>query len=115
MSVFEYKKLQPVLFRVALGLGMISMTIGLGLFAYLGTFTRFLADDYCEAVLVDSGPILQTLIHRYETASDRFSNLLFVALSEFLLPHNVEILPTIMILLWIVALTWLVYEARRAM
>ena len=53
------------------------------------------------------------MIHWYETVSDRFSNLLFVALSEFLFPHNVEILPVIMIFLWTAALTWLVYEARR--
>ena len=113
MLVFESKRSQSVLFRVALGLGVVSMTIGLGLFAYLSTFTRYLADDYCEAVLVDSGPILQTIIHWYETASDRFSNLLFVALSEFLFPHNVEILPVIVILLWTAALTWLVYETRQ--
>ena len=115
MSVFESKKLQPVLFRIALGLGAASMAIALGLFAYLGTFTRYLADDYCEAVIADSGSVLQALIQRYETISDRFSNLLFVAFSEFLFPHNVEILPVIMILLWTIALTWLVYEARRAM
>ncbi len=114
MSVLESKKLQSVLFRVALGLGAASMAIALGLFAYLGTFTRYLADDYCETVLARSG-FIQSLIHRYETVSDRYSNLLFVGLSEFLLPHNVEILPVIMILLWAVALTWLVYETRRAM
>ena len=115
MSVFEFKRTQSVLFRAALGLGAVSMTIGLGLFAYLGTFTRYLADDYCEAVIAHSGSVLQDLIQRYETISDRFSNLLFVALSEFLFPHNVEILPVLMILLWTVALTWLVWEARRAM
>src|ERR1700690_3649685 len=112
MSVFESKKLQPILFRVALGLGAVSMAIGLGFFAYLGTFTRYLADDYCEAVEARSG-LIQSLILRYETVSDRYSNLLFVGLREFLLPHNVEILPVIMILLWTIALTWLVYEARR--
>src|SRR5271169_5888604 len=115
MSVFESKKSQPVLFRVALGLGAAAMAIALAFFAYLGTFTRYLADDYCEAVIADSGSVLQALVLRYETISDRFSNLLFVALSEFLFPHNVEILPVIMILLWTIALTWLVYETRRAM
>ena len=115
MSVFESKRLQSVFFRIVLGLGVASMTIALGLLAYLGTFTRYLADDYCETVTVNSGPVLQVVIHWYETASDRFSNLLFVAFSEFLFPHNVEILPAMMIFLWMVALTWLIYEARHAM
>jgi len=113
MSGFEFNKLRPILFRVALGLGAVSMTVALGMFAYLGTFTRYLADDYCESAAVNSGPILQTVLHQYETVSDRFSNLLFVALSEFLFPHNVEVLPVIMIYLWTAALTWLVYEARQ--
>ena len=113
MSVFEFKRSQSVLFRVALGLGAASMAVALGLFAYLGTFTRYLADDYCDAVIVNSGPILQEVIRQYETLTDRFSNLLFVALSEFLFPHNVAILPVIVIFLWTAALTWLVYEARR--
>jgi len=90
------------------------MTIALGLFAYLGTFTRYLADDYCETVAVRSGPILQVVIHWYEAASDRFSNLLLIALSESLFPRNVEILPVIMIPFWVLALTWLIFEVRRA-
>jgi hypothetical protein len=115
MSIFESKRSQSVLFHVALGIGAASMTIAMGLFAYLGTFTRYLADDYCETVAVNSGPILQVVLHWYETASDRFSNLLLIALGEFLLPHNVEILPAIMILLWAIGLTWLVYETRQVL
>jgi len=115
MSMLESKGLQSVFSRVALGVAAGSMAVALGLFAYLGTFTRYLADDYCETVTVNSGPIFQVVLRWYETASDRFSNLLFIALSEFLFPHNVEILPAIMIILWVFALTWLVYEARRLM
>jgi hypothetical protein len=113
MRVFESTKPQSILFRTVLGIGTVSMTVALGSFAYLGTFTRYLADDYCEAVQVNSGSLLQALIERYETSSDRYSNLLFVALSEFVFPHNVEILPAVMIVLWTAALTWLVFEARR--
>ena len=77
MDVFEFKRPQYVLFRVAVGLGVVTTTVALGLFAYLGTFTRFLADDYCDTVTVNSGPILPILIEQYQTNTDRFSNLLF--------------------------------------
>ena len=113
MSFIESKRPQSVLFRVSLGLVAGSMIIALGLFAYLGTFTRYLADDYCETMQVNSGPLLQVMIQNYELVSDRYSNLLFDALSERLFPHNVQILPILMILLWTVALTWLVQEVRR--
>jgi len=117
MSLFEYKKPQAVLFRIALGLGLACMTIGLAAFAYLGTFTRYLADDYCEAVLVTKSSPFNAVINRYIDsqwrAADRYSNLLFDGLSELLLPGNVASVPAIMIVLWTAALTWLAYEIRR--
>jgi hypothetical protein len=114
MSTLDSNRSQSVFFRIALAFGAAAMTVALGLFSYLGTFTRYMADDYCETVLVRSG-LLQSLIHRYETVSDRFTNQLFVGLLEFLSPHNVQFIPAVMILLWAGALTWLVFEARRMM
>jgi hypothetical protein len=114
MSVFESKRIQTIVSRFALGFGALSMTIGLGLFAYLGTFTRYLADDYCEAVAARKG-LLQPLIQRYLTVSDRYTNLLFSGLLEFLNPHNIQLVPIVMILLWVAALTWLVYQIRQWM
>jgi len=118
MSTLDSKSSQSVLFRIALALGAASMTIALGLFAYLGTFTRYLADDYCETILVTSNPAIIAVFDRYEAglsrSSDRYSNLLFVGLSEFINPHNVQWVPIVMILLWTVSLIWLIYEIRRS-
>jgi Family of unknown function (DUF6056) len=112
MSIPDSKRSLSVFFRIALIVGAASMAVALSLFSYLGTFTRYLADDYCETVLVRGG-LLQTLIRRYETVSDRFTNQLFVGLLEFLSPHNVQFIPAVMILFWVAALTWLVFETRR--
>jgi hypothetical protein len=98
--------------RVALWLGTGSVLIALGMFAYLGTFTRFLADDYCETANVASG-VIPALIKRYTTASDRYSNLLFIGLSELVFPRNVQVVPVVMLALWTAAMTWLVREARQ--
>ena len=57
--------------------------------------------------------ILRSLAQRYMTSSDRFSNLLFVGVSEFLAPRNVQIVPVAMIVLFTAALIWLVYEIKR--
>src|SRR5258707_10145643 len=113
MSFFDFEKSKSVVFRVALGLNALAAALGLGILAYLGTFTRYLSDDYCDSVLVASGPILSALYYRYTTISDRYSNLLFDALSELVFPHHVQALPALMIVLWVAGLTWLVYEIRK--
>lgn len=100
---------------IAVAIGTITTLAALGFFAYLGTFTRYLADDYCEMMRATSGNIVRSLVQRYMTSSDRFSNLLFVGVSETLAPRNVQIVPVAMIGLWTAALTWLVWEIRQLM
>ncbi len=113
MQVFDFRRRGTLLQGIAVSIAGIATLASLGLFAYLGTFTRYLADDYCEQTRVTSGNILRSLLQRYMTASDRFSNLLFVGVSEFLAPRNVQIVPVAMIVLWTAALVWLVWEIKR--
>ena len=115
MQLFDFRRRGTMLQGIAVAIGTITTLASLGFFAYLGTFTRYLADDYCEMMRVTSGNIIRSLIQRYMTASDRFSNLLFVGVSEFVAPRNVQIVPVAMIVLWTAALIWLVWEIRKSM
>jgi len=90
----------------------------LGSVAYLGTFTRYLADDYCESVSVTNESPLKAVIHRYMDgqwrASNRYSNLLFVGVAESLLgKQNIEIVPVVLIFFWVIGLGYLVRQARK--
>ncbi len=113
MQPSDARRMETPLHEIAVSIAGIATLISLGLFAYLGTFTRYLADDYCEAVLATSGNVIGALIQRYMNVSDRYSNLLFVAVSEFLARGNIRIVPVAMILLWTAALIWLVWEFKR--
>jgi Family of unknown function (DUF6056) len=113
MSISTTSKTSAVFLNIAAGITAACALAALSIFAYLGTFTRFLADDYCDTMLVTGGPVLGALLNRYLTVSDRYSNLLFDALSEFLAARNVGVLPPVMILLWTAALIWLVHEIRQ--
>jgi uncharacterized protein DUF6056 len=113
-SMHDSGKAGHVLLNLASGLGAAAMAGALGAFAYLGTFTRYLADDYCDTVLVTGGSVWGALLDRYLNISDRYSNLLFTAVTEFLLPRRIEVIPPVMIVLWVVALVWLMREIRRA-
>lgn len=99
--------------RIALWIGATLTLVSVGIFVYLGTFTRYLADDYCDTVQATTRPLLAALIQRYLTVSDRYSNLLYDALSERVFPRNVQILPVVMIILWTIALIWLVREIAQ--
>jgi hypothetical protein len=93
------------------------MIFVVGVYAYLGTFSRYLADDYCEAVRVKNSSPISAVIDRYSAgatrASNRYSNLFFVGVSELLGNNSMQITIISMALLWIVGLCWCVHEIRR--
>lgn len=110
--IFEQK-----IFRYTLVTCLIAMLIAIGMYAYLGVFSRYLADDYCEAVRVNNSSPFDAVFDRYSAgatrASNRYSNLLFVGLSEMLGNNNMQVTIVSMILLWGAGLSWCVHEIRR--
>jgi Family of unknown function (DUF6056) len=113
MTFSSSRKAPTVFLNIALGAGTGAALIALGIFAYLGTYTRYLADDYCDTVNITVKPVFDALLTRYLTISDRYSNLLFTALSEFIAPRQIQVLPVVMLLLWTVAFIWLVHESKQ--
>ncbi len=63
--------------RATLTFHLLTLFIGIGLFAYMGYFSRFIADDYCFAIELRKATIWHPLISRYLTLSDRYTNILF--------------------------------------
>ncbi len=87
-----------------------AFTATLAVYAYLGTFSRHLADDYCVSDLI-RGNFLLNLWSNYLTVSDRFSNFIFIAGTELISPNSIALLPAVMLIAWIAGLAWLMYEA----
>ncbi len=87
-------------------------SFALGVYAYLGLFTRHLADDYCTAAFTQ-GNFFTALWQNYLTVSNRFTKFILIALSEFISPHSVAVLPALMIILWVIGIMWLLREAAR--
>lgn len=105
-------------FSMAVLLQAAGMLAYLAAIAYLGTFTRYMSDDYCEAVATRASSPLGAVITRYEAgdwrAANRYSNLLFVGVMESMLGwRNIEIVPAVMVILWGLGLVALVRQARK--
>lgn len=112
ISMFEKKN-----FRYILMTCLAAMLITIGMYAYLGTFSRYLADDYCETVSVIKDSPIEAVVVRYSAgewrAANRYSNLLFVGIGEMLGRNNMQIMIVSMTLLWVVGLSWSAHEIRR--
>lgn len=114
----ETKRLETLLFRYAVWVGIAALLAAVIQFAYLGVFSRYLADDYCEAVRVRNSLPLNAVIERYTAeawprATMRYSNLLFVGIGESLGEDNMQITIASMVILWAAGLTLCVREVRK--
>ena len=107
---------KSILFRNIVFLNVLAALVFLGVMAYLGTFARYMADDYCESLNMSTDSPLEVVINRYVDgtwrASNRYSNLLFVGVVERLVPNNIEVISPVMIALWAIGLIAAVYEIR---
>jgi hypothetical protein len=114
---FETGKFENIFFRSIMGACVLAMLTVMGVYAYLGTFSRYLSDDYCEAVRVNHTNPLDAVIDRYTDgqwrAANRYSNLMFVGFGEWLGENNLPLVTVLMVLLWPLGLAWGVYEFRK--
>lgn len=110
---------KSILFRIVVLLNVIAILVFLGVTAYLGMFTRYMADDYCESYSITTDSPLGAVINRYMDgqwrAANRYSNLLFVGVVESLLgKQNLQIIPVVLMFLWVIGLIYLVRQVRQA-
>jgi len=96
-------------------LGIITTFLVLGLYGYLGTFSRYGSDDYClSAFFLREGDLFSRIIQRYMIDSSRYTNILFIGLVDSLFGwYNVAILPGLMLALFSLGLFWFLFETAR--
>ena len=116
----EIRNYATHIFRYVIGACAFAMLAAIVMYAYLGTFSRYLSDDYCEAVRFENSSPVAAVIERYTAenwprATMRYSNLLFIGFSELMGKNNMPITITSMVLLWVANLVWCVYEIRKAL
>ncbi len=83
-----------------------AMLIALALYAYLGTFTRYMADDYCSAAVLKTNGFWGAQSFWWQNWSGRYSFSFVVSLVEMLGLRIVPILPGSAIVLWLFSIVW---------
>jgi hypothetical protein len=79
----------------------ITLTVPLVIHAYLGTYSRYIADDFCTAGSLKELGFLQSQAFWYETWSGRYAFTFVINIIESLGPWTAMLMPAVIILAWI--------------
>ncbi len=80
------------------------------LYAYLGQFSRMIADDYCIAAVGQELGAWDGMLYWYRNWSGAYSNFFLKSAMAPLDTFLPRVTPTIIIVLWLVGLSWLVFQ-----
>jgi hypothetical protein len=75
-------------------------------YAWVGSFSRYTADDYCWAAILGAQGFWQAQVHWYTVYSPRYAFTFLVNLAELVGPPLVPFLPPLALAGWLAALTW---------
>ena len=94
-------------------LGVFATSVAIAVYMYFGTFTRYMSDDYCLLVDLNSGNVFTASWNKYLNSSNRFSNLFVLGIWELLGSNNIAYIPALLIVLWVCGLFWLFNEVNK--
>ena len=78
--------------------------------AYIGSFSRFIADDYCSAAIAQSKGVLGGTLHWYKNWTGRFSANFLDSLMGYIGPSATPYAPSFALTLWLAALALAAYQ-----
>ena len=84
--------------------------VPVSLYAYLGQFTRLIGDDYCNIARVRERDAWDFMIFKLNTWSGSYANWFLKGAMAPLDTLAPRIMPAIIIVLWLVSLSWLVFQ-----
>jgi hypothetical protein len=87
-------------------LGVSTTSLALILYGYLGTFSRFYADDFCMSGYVTRLGFWQAQWFQYTSWSNRFSGMFLLSASDIFGRSMIRYWTSLTILFWVIGLTW---------
>ncbi|HUE98446.1 MAG TPA: DUF6056 family protein [Anaerolineales bacterium] len=95
-------------------LGVLSACVPLTVYAYLGSFSRYLADDYCASTyLFTSQNIVEATLRAYSLWANSYSRLMFSQIIELGGVNGIRLMAGVEILVWTLLLTWMLFELGK--
>jgi hypothetical protein len=107
------RNIPRILLDLVLVIGTVTVGVALLAYAYLGTFSRYYADDYCMSGLVLANGFPKALSILYQTWSNRYAGMILISLSEFLGRSAIRFWAVALLALWVPTLAWTLLQAGR--
>src|SRR5260370_41099827 len=95
---------------ILFGLIALAFLCALLVFAYLGHFTRYMADDYCYAAGFRASGFIKPQIDSYLHWTGRFSFAFVLGIATLIGPAIGSTLPLLALLCWLSGAFWSMYQ-----
>jgi len=102
---------KKVIFYFWIGIPIIAFAIALLVFAYLGTFSRYQADDFCIAGYVRSMGFWTTQTYLYTNWANSFTTNFLLSTIVLIGPRLLPVLPALVLLFWVFTIYWFISNA----
>jgi hypothetical protein len=93
-------------FKLIFYILLLFVVVALAMYAYLGSFTRYMADDYCTAASLKDVGFWKSQLSWWQHWSGRYSFTFLVSAVELFGVRIVPILPAVILILWWGSLVW---------
>jgi hypothetical protein len=90
----------------------VALALPLVVYAWIGSYARYTADDYCWAGVLRTEGFWHAQVHWYTDYSPRYAFTFVVNLVELAGPAIVPALPLVAILVWLATLSWTFLQFR---
>src|SRR5262245_4394231 len=77
---------------------------------YIGQYSRYLADDYCTASRAMTDGVIGSMLWWYNNWAGQFTNWTVKGIAGVIGPSFSSIYPAIILILWLVALVWILHH-----
>ena len=98
-----------------LGLFSLALLVPVAVLAYLGTYSRYMSDDYCTAWTLTERGFIQSQVYWYTSWSGRYTFTFLVNVMQSFGPWITRILPGLSLVAWITAMVSLVKEVGQVL
>lgn len=88
----------------------VTLSVALLAFAFLGSFVRYMGDDWCTAAVINKNGLLLSQWKWYLGWTGRYSFSLASGIAHLPGPQAAPFIPALMLGLWLVAASWAAYQ-----
>ena len=101
--------------NAAAAFGCAAFGLGVALFAYAGSYSRYWADDYCYSATVKQSGLFKGLVEWYISSGNRLSTLVVVSFTDLFGQLAIRLVPLAVLVFWVVAWVFFLWQSCRAL